>query len=314
VKNVSLAFLSPGKLEVVERRIKPPGPGELLVRIKACGICAGDVYNFTHPNPAWRYPVFFGHEGCGIVEGVGKGATGFTEGDNVALLAKAQFSQRIVVPLQSAFKLPPSITHHEWIVEPVACVVNSLANAGIMPADEVVDVGCGFMGLLHVQGLAHMPVSKLVAVERIRKRLSLAGEFGATHLIGRGEEKELDEMAAAIGGFDVAFESAGAGKALDLCSRILRRGGTLVIFAWHHEPRRVDTSKWHMSGYRILNTSPMFSPNFDAFFGRAVKLMQRGIFRLERLVTHVFPAERAQELFEIATGAKDDYIKGAIAF
>jgi len=314
LKNVSLAFMQPGKLDMVERRINPPGPREVLVRIKACGICAGDVYKFKRPDPAWKYPVFFGHEGCGVVEAVGKQVTQLSEGDNVALLGKQQFSQRIVVPVRSACKLPSSITHHEWIVEPVACVVNSLTNAGITPGDDVVIVGCGFMGLLHVQGLAHMPVSKVVAVERIRKRLSLAGEFGATHLIARGEEEELHGMAATIAGFDVAIECSGAAAALNLCSKILRRGGTLVIFAWHHQPRRVDTSRWHVGGYRVLNTSPMFSPNFDSFFGRAVKMMERGIFRLDRLVTHVSPAERAQELFEIAASAKDGYIKGAIAF
>ena len=314
MKNISLAFIGPGKLGLVEGRLASPKPGRVLVRIKACGICAGDVHTFRHPAAQQKYPAFFGHEGSGIVEAVGEGVTGFKEGDNVAVTGADQFAQRAVVPAEKLLKLPENTPHEHWIVEPVACVVNSLAHAGLSPGDEVAVIGCGFMGLLIVQGLRHFPLSSLLAVEKDSRRLGLAGEFGATDLIGKGGEAGLRELARSKGGMDIVFESAGAADALALSSELLRRAGTLVMFAWHHEPRKIDASRWHGGGYRVLNTSPMFAADFYEFFRRAIKLMKRGVFDLKPLVTHVSPAEHAQEIFEIAAAQKDGYVKGVITF
>ena len=99
-------------------------------------------------------------------------------------------------------------------------------------------------------------------------------------------------------------------------SRRSRRveSGILCLFGLHWERPSFDGFRWHMRGLHVLNASPMCNPAVSNVFDGTPALMARGLYDLRPLVTHVVPAERAQELFETAVARKDRYLKGAVQF
>jgi len=145
----------------------------------------------------------------------------------------------------------------------------------------------------------------------------LAEKFGATQIINsltEGGQARLQELKREKA--DVVIEAAGAAPALDLATDLTKTSGRLCIFSWHHERRSIDLSRWHAGGFEVLNTSPMIDADRGFFknFHRAIALMQKGVFDLRPLVTHVAPYTDAQRLFEVAAGKKQDYIKGVVTF
>jgi len=299
MKSEAVWFVGPGRVEVREIEVPDPLPHEVQVEVKASGLCMFDVYNFSHGENL-KYPFVAGHEGAGVITKVGLHVQGVKEGTRVAAGGFAHHtntSQIIPLPEKGEFE--------HLILEPVACCVNGVTQCEVKPGDRVGVVGAGFMGLGILQILGHSPLAGLYAAEPDPARRRLAERFGA-QTFARAEELPT--------GLDVVFECAGVQGVLDASSRLLRNGGTLCMFAWHHGTRTIDTDFWHLHGIRALNASPMISEYFHPFWGRAARLIERGIIDLRPLVTHAFPAARCQELFEIAAARKDGYIKGVVTF
>ncbi len=320
MKAKALVLSAAKKVELTEVEVAAPRENEVSVAVRVCGICAGDVYAFSQRLEKPRYPHRFGHEGVGVVRELGSGVEGLKAGDAVALMGGApHFSEYVTVPRENVFALPAGADPlHLWLVEPVACVVNTLQHAGVTPGDTVAVIGTGFMGLLLLQGLRFTLAGEVYAADIEPLRVKLAEKFGPSKSFDlsspSGKESLVAVGTSAYDGMNIVFEVSGVAGALDLAAGLVRRGGTLVIVGWHHEPRTLDLSRWHMGGYRVLNTSPMCEPNFGSVFGRSIRLMQRGVFDLSLLVTHVQPASHAQELFEVAASRADGYLKGVIAF
>ena len=310
-----LHFVAPGKVEMREVEVCEPGPGEILVEIKACGLCKGDIRSFLGETRK-EYPFLAGHEGVGIVSKTGKGVKGFSPGDKVTLLGGGRFAKFALATVSQVANIPQEVKEYQyWIGEPVACAANGMLHAEIVPGDRIVIIGTGFMGLLLVQGLAHSPFSELIALDIDDARLRLAAEFGAEEILNpasgddqlRIEELKKDKA-------DLVIDASGEAEALDLATQLVRRAGRLVLFGWHYGMRSVDASLWHTQGLRVINPSPVINPRFSDIFQRAVLLMHRRVFDLRPLISHALPPERAQELFETASGKKDGYMKGVLIY
>jgi 2-desacetyl-2-hydroxyethyl bacteriochlorophyllide A dehydrogenase len=319
-------LVAPGRVEVAPVEVRPPGPDDVQVDVRACGICTGDVFKFQaarqeahrfHAGERQQYPIHFGHEGVGVVHAVGDQVRGIEPGDKVGLLGNGHYAQRVNVPAGHAFVLPDDVEAFEaWILEPVACVVNALQSAEIRPGDRVLLIGCGFMGTLLLQGLKRTLASAVMVAEIDAARLELAGRYAPTstfHVEHDDELQRLREVALAAP-FDVVIEAAGSEPALALAGDVLRRGGTLVMYSWQHGPRQIDTTQWHLGGFRVLNASPFISDDFAAVAERAVRLLAHGAFDLRPLLTHVVGYRDAQQAFEAAVARSEGYIKGVLRF
>ncbi len=318
MKTRGIFYVAPNRVELREFELTDPDLYEVQIELKATAICAWDQALFKGILPAGTsYPFLHGHEGVGVVRKVGARVTGYSEGDLVTAMGDNArlWGHYANVPVTAIARLRPDITDYEhWQAEPVSCVMNGIEWCRIVPGDRVAVVGTGFMGLLLVQGLAHTLASELIAMDVNPARLELAHQFGATQTIDLSDPtSEAAVQALRERPVDIMIEAAGAQAAFDLNYSILRKQGKLCIFSWHKDgPRTVDLGAWHMAGFEVGNASPSISPNFARIFARAVPLMEKGIFDLRPLVTHVMPPERAQELFEIAAHQEDGYIKGVI--
>lgn len=327
MRNRALAYYGPGRIEVVEEELREPSPGEMLVRLGACGVCRFDlnVYSGTDSLP---FPHVGGHEGVGIVEAVGEKVLGFSPGDAVALLGDRRFSEYALASPRQAAALPAGASDDwtRWIVEPVACCVNGVDVAHVSPDDVVSVIGCGFMGQLILQLLRRSPCRLALGLDVRDDRLAQATANGADHTFRSDSDEtpaRIDalvsrrEMPAAYaspelpnGPVDVVFETSGTQAGLDLATRQLRVGGTLVMFGHQHGRVEIDGTAWHMKGLRVLNASPMIADDFLGIFHRTVGLLASARVTLDGLVSHTAGLDAAESVF--AAAGDPGYVKGAV--
>jgi threonine dehydrogenase-like Zn-dependent dehydrogenase len=313
LKAAEIIFTDLREAEIRPVSLEDPGHGEVQVRTLANGICMYEVSLFTGMEPT-SFPREVGHEGIGVIEKVGKGVTRLKEGD-VVTCGKWQSVQNMGAAGVRRFSLPPSDAT-TFLAEPANCVVIAVRSYDIVPGDRVLVLGAGYMGLLNVQLLGHCPLAELAVVDVKPRNLELAQRFGATEVVdgataeGQARLKELEKEP-----FDLVVEAAGAAATLSQATRLVRAGGKLGIFAWHHEPRPVDLGFWHMQGIRVMNCAPNIARDRnEQTWERAMRLLERGTFDMAPLVTHRHAAGDVQAAMEIAAERPPEYIKGVLDF
>lgn len=303
-----------GKIELRTIEIGEPGINEVLVEMKACGICTGDIYYFG----TGEAPRPFGHEGVGIVIKTSPGVLHVKPGDKVFCLhGGREMGQLAKIPAASVIRIPDEVENYPlWVGEPITCIVNAIDQLHIIPGSRIAIIGMGFMGLLNVQGFTHTLAGEILAFDMLEDRLALAQNFGVDksyNTKNEDTEKVIEEIIA-TGGADIVVEASGSEGGFKLANQIIKTAGTLSLFGCHRGIRQFDGDNWHSRGIRILNTSPSCDTHYFERGIQAAKLMQKGVFNLKQLITHVSDYRNAQELFEIALHKKDGYIKGVITF
>jgi L-iditol 2-dehydrogenase len=306
----SYRYQAQGGIEIVTFDVPNPGPGEVQVRGGACGICAWDLYTFKHGASA-PYAAPPGHEGVGYVTAVGDGVVGLAEGDRVVGGGAATVRN---LKAAQVYRLPDSeLPDIHWLVEPVSCVVTGVDHCDLHIADRLAVVGCGFMGLMLVQCLAHSFAEQLIAIDIDPQRLELAKAYGAQHVLNP-RLPEFDEQIAALkgDGLDTVVDASGAQAGLDLSTQLVRRGGRINLFGWVHGQAHFPGDLWHLGGYTVVCSSP--AARLRDPFPVAIRLIHAGMVNLEQLVTHVVPLDDLASLLERVTrGETPDYIKGVIS-
>ncbi len=291
-----------------------------MVAMETCGICAWDVLAFNgrfekyHP-----YPFCAGHEGVGRVIKAGAKVRAVKVGQRVALHelpigtpGGALLARHALRSEREVAVIPESpLPVHLWIVEPVVCVVNGLLYAGIQPGDRVAVVGAGYMGLLFVQGLRRCLTGWITAFDVDARRLELAQQLGADETVLLKAAGSPDKTRS---GFDIAIDLAGTPESIRTVMEIVRPGGIIENFAWHHHTQTFDLDDWTVKGWRIMNIQPQMNPHFGDLFSRSISLMSNGTLSNEKLVTHVEKVEKAPEIFAAAASRTGGYMKGVITF
>ena len=324
MKVKSLWYSAPEQVEVRDIDIPEPGPHEVRVRVHACGVCTWDLYIYSGGFRDVRdFPFYFGHEGVGIVEKIGPGVSRVAPGDRVALResrvigahASGHMAEYALQPEAEVIPLPADdLPHEHWMIEPVACCVNAVDLARIQAGARVALVGCGFMGSILLQLAVRTPASQVSVFDLRPESLNYARSLQVSggppvEVYDLGGKPELEAL---HGTFDVVIETAAAEAAFLLANRLVRKGGTFVVFSWQHHPFTFDFGDWHVRGITVLNASPAAAPDFTRCFHQAIPLMQRGLVDLAPLVTHVAPPEGAAELYRDGLSKRNGYIKGVI--
>ena len=245
-------------LEIQERPVPEPGPGEVLVRMETCGLCHTDIHAAHGDWPVKPTPPFVpGHEGVGIVERVGDAVTARTVGDRVAIpwlghacgrcdhcisgwetLCEEQrnsgygidgaFAEYAVADADFVVPVPEAVTSFD--AAPLTCAgvttYKAIKVAKIRPSERVAIFGVGGLGHLAVQ-YARIVGGIVVAVDVDDTKLELAAKLGADHTVNAAT---TDPVAAieALGGVDVAVVTAVIPKVFEQAFASLRRGGRLV--------------------------------------------------------------------------------------
>src|SRR4030042_1708615 len=202
-------FHGPGDVRVEDRPQPRPGPGEMLLEMRATGICYSDIRVYKGEKKA-RPGVIPGHEPVGVIAALG-----------------ALVRRRRVSPPPGGF--PAS---RATLTEPVACVLNSLETCRLTAGASLVVVGAGPMGQLHIMLARQMGVTTIIAAELVGERLAHARRFGADLCL----HPESDALAAQVLttpdglGADAVVVTTGSAQAAAASLALARRqgGGSLV--------------------------------------------------------------------------------------
>jgi threonine dehydrogenase-like Zn-dependent dehydrogenase len=288
--------------------VPQPGPGQIQVEAVVCGICSWDIMTYKVGSKS-RYAAPPGHEGVGYVTKIGPGVEGFSTGDRVAGGGFAQVSN---LSTEKVYRIPETdIPDEQWLVEPVSCVVTGLDHCAITPGVKIAVLGCGFMGLMLVQGLAHSLVGTVIALDVLQQRVKLAKTLGAhqTYQLGDSDQEEILTKMMDLE-IDTVVDTTGAEVGLKTATRIVRRGGRINLFGWIKGGAKVPTDDWHVKGLTVVNSSP--SSKLRDPFPPAIDFIQKKIIDLKPLITHVVKLEEYPELLEVAAAGDPGYLKGVV--
>ena len=309
MKAKSFKYLDEGGIELVEYDVPDPGPGEVQIQGGACGICAWDLYTFKHGAKA-PFAAPPGHEGIGYVVKLGHGVAGLNEGERVT---GGGFATLRNVPADRVYPIPQSYLADEyWTVEPVSCVVTGVDHTNLRVGDRVAVIGCGYMGLMLVQCLGRSFAEELVGIDTVPDRLQLAKGYGASQVLNPsdvGFGSQLAELAES--GIDTVIDASGAQAGLELSAKIAKRGGRILQFGWVHGDASFPADVWHLRGYTVINAGP--ASKLRDTFPVAIRLIDRGAVKLEKLVTHVVTLAELDDLLARVTAKEEPgYIKGVV--
>jgi L-iditol 2-dehydrogenase len=240
-------------------------PEEVLIAVKACGICGSDVHGMDGSTGRRRPPIIMGHEAAGIVADTGKGVTGWAAGDRVTFDSTiycgecgycregminlcdrrrvlgvscedyrqhGAFAEFVAVPPRILYRMPEGLPfEHAAMVEPFSIALHAVRRSPPALNDTVVVVGAGMIGLALVQALSHTGCGQLIVLDVAEDRLGLAAKCGATQTINSGKQDALDTIKNFTRGHgaDVSFEAVGLTPTVDLALRCLRKGGAATL-------------------------------------------------------------------------------------
>ncbi|MEO5805678.1 zinc-dependent alcohol dehydrogenase family protein [Devosia sp.] len=306
-----------GSLTLREVAKPDPGPGELLVRVEAAGICGSDRHMFRGEYPTGA-PVTLGHEFCGIVERVGAGVTRFAGGERITadpniacgvckacrdgrpnlcetltaigVFRDGGFAEYVLVPQGQAHVLPMGLDpRHGAFCEPLACCLHGLDVARIRPGHSVAVLGGGVIGLLMVQLARLAGAGQIILVTRQQARRDLALTMGATAVV---DPVAVDGVAGvqglSDGGVDVVLECAGVPQTFVDGLRMARRGGAFVLFGVTPAGVEVPVVPFDLLVNELRIESAWLNP---LTHGRAAAMVASGVLELDRLITRTIGLE-----------------------
>jgi L-iditol 2-dehydrogenase len=302
-----LAVLNaPRRLEVVDEPVPDPGPGEVLLRVASCGVCASEL-DMWEGHAAVDYPRFPGHEVSGTVERVGPRVRALAPGDPVAAwVTERGFAEYVTVRAEYCFPAG-AVPLHLALAEPLACAVNAVELAAPALADDVVIVGAGFMGNL-VQKLVQLKGPHAVIVADTRPdALERARAMGATRTIDVRSES-LEGLDA-----DVTFEVTGVQAGLLAAGDATRMSGKLAIVGFHQgEPRAIPLGRWNWMALQILNAHFRDVGTIMRGMRTGMRLLTSGRLALDDLVSHRFELADVNEAFAVAVAKPDGFVKATV--
>ena len=308
-------YYSNKDIRLEEMPIPQVGPGELLMRVEASGICGSDVMEWYRIH---KVPLVLGHEVAGAVVTVGEGVARYKVGDRVTAahhvpcntcyfclnghhtvcetLRKTNFypggfAEYVRLPAinvdRGVFLLPDEVSFEEaTFVEPVACVLRGQRRAGVRPGCSVLVIGSGIAGLLHVHLARVLGAGRVLATDVIEHRLDAARQFGADAALHAGDDvagylRKVNDGRLA----DVVIVCTGAESAILQALKSVERHGTVLFFAPTGPgvsiPISINEIFWRNDV--TLTTSYAGSPADHAV---ALELIRAGALRVKEMVTH----------------------------
>ena len=303
-----------GKLELKEEELDYNN-NQVLIRVTHCGLCQYDGAYFQ--GIIGTPPLRLGHEPVGIVEAVGRNVKNVNVGERVTGLFAhlSAFATYVVAEPQELIRVPDHIASEHALVEPLKCIATIVRSAPPELGDHVLVMGCGFMGLLTLAGLIGKAPASMIAVDILENRLQLAREIGATHTLnGKDPDflKKVQDITAGRG-TDIVFEVTGNAMAAELAAHTLRPHRAKYAFAgWYGKPAQYTFRNWTTKGAVIVTPHPKYSLDPADDMRRAMDALERGVFPMDKVVTHSFSLDDIQKGFETMLNASDGYIKGVI--
>lgn len=240
-------------------------PGEILIEVKACGICGSDVHGMDGSTGRRKPPVVMGHEASGVILETGSEVKNWKPGDRVTFdstvyplndwfTLKGQynlsnnrqvlgvspgeyrrhgaFADMVAVPQHILYRIPDTVSFTEAaMVEPIAVAAHAIHVSGLKPGSSAVVVGAGMVGVFVVQLLKLFGANPVIAIDIDNQKLELATKFGADFVFNSKENNLSEKILQRTKnrGADLAFEVVGISETVQTSIENIRKGGTVVL-------------------------------------------------------------------------------------
>jgi L-iditol 2-dehydrogenase len=309
------------QLELVDMPVPEIGPEEVLVRVRACGICGSDVHGLDGSTGRRLPPLVMGHEAAGEVVATGAAVTDLEVGERVTFDSTVYcgrcfycsrgevnlcdrrevlgvspgpyrrhgaFAEYVAVPRRIMYRLPDSLSYEQAaLIEAVSVAVHAVGITPIRLGDTAVVVGSGMIGLLTMQAARLAGCSRVIAIDPDETRLKLAREMGASDAINPKQSEPPQGIA------DVALECVGATDPVRTAVAAVRKGGAVTLVG-NVAPdvnlplQSVVTRQIRLQGSCASNGE----------YPACINLMATGAIKVDPLISAVAPLEEGATWFD----------------
>jgi L-iditol 2-dehydrogenase len=315
------------------------GPGEVLLRVMAAGICGSDIPRVFEKG-TYRFPTIPGHEFAGIVvDGedrslAGKRAAVFPlipcgkcgacqigeypqcrDYDYYGSRRDGAFAEYVAVKAWNLVLIPDAVSFEQAAMcEPCAVAIHALARAGVTIGDTVAVFGAGPIGLLAARTALGWGAAQAVLVDVDEKKLAFARELGFTHTVDSKTADPAEYIRGITGqrGADTALEAAGASAALEGCLRSVKVFGTAVLLGNPAKTMEISQKAYGEILRKQLTLRGTWNSGYnDAHndWRLAIRCMASGVLQPEKLITHRFPLAECAAAFDLARRREELSVK-----
>ncbi|MGA8903934.1 MAG: zinc-dependent dehydrogenase [Candidatus Bathyarchaeia archaeon] len=319
-----------GTVELKESPTPKIGPGDLLVHMRACGVCGTDLEKIHGEHIT---PPILGHEVAGDIMEIGRGVQGFQKSDRVLVhhhvscrscfyckngletlceaypksnLDPCGFADYFRVPSTlveggTVYRLPDSMSYDEGSqVEPTACCIRALRKAGVNAGNSVAIFGVGPVGLMHLQLAKTYGAAPIIAIDVLENRRNFAVKLGADEALNPTSDDIPTVVSSMTNGLgvDYAIVATGNLRAIEQAFSSVRKGGKVVLFG--APPRGAQLS---LDVSRLFLREIKFESSYstsETEMRMALDLIEKKRINPSKLITHRFPLARALEAFRLA--------------
>ena len=292
-------------------------PNLLLVNVKACGVCNQTdfrLYSGEYPPYGEKYPCLFGHECTGKVVACGPGVSEFEEGDRVVIRSWAKgFAEYTLTREDLTVHLPKKITYTHGVVAQLMVPCLNTVMKTVKPGDNVYVAGQGPVGLVLTQLCRLSGAATIVASDLCYERLEIAKRLGADYTVNVTMNDPVEELGELFPeGVDASIEAAGTVEAFHTCTKVLCRGGRLGAVGLPSKAVGIDVKEWTYKATSMVTARELVPEESKALLRRAVRILERGLIKYKPLITHVFPLDKLEEVFQMIEKEPEKIIKAVI--
>jgi len=311
-------------IEVREVDVPSPGRGEVLVRVRACGICGSDLHFYHGAFPA-NPAISPGHEFAGEVEEIGEGSSEFERGQRVVVepirrcqdcsycrtgryhlcpkhmllgtFAPGGLSEYVAVPAYTLYSLPDDLDFELGaLVEPMAVAVHGLHIVGLVMGERVFVIGSGTIGLFSIMAARAAGAGDVIATYRHEHQGEAALAVGASRVIRDSEVAGVEKE-----GIDVVVETVG-GSAPTLAQALgaVRPGGRISVLGLFPGAVQLGGLALILKEVTVVGGITYCRPGLHSDFDAAMGILRSEAERVRAVITHPFPLDEAGEAFATA--------------
>jgi L-iditol 2-dehydrogenase len=304
------------------------GEDEVLIQVKACGICGSDIHGMDGSTGRRIPPIIMGHEASGVIEAIGINVKLWNPGDRVTFDSTiyplddwytlnghynlsdnrqvigvspggyrkhGAFAEYVTVPQHILYRIPDNVSFTQAaMVEPVAVALHSVSLSGIQLGDTAVVVGVGMIGIFIVK-LLKLSGATVIAVDLDESKLLQAKKSGADYILNAKDEDletKIKDLCSGRGA-DFAFEAVGISPTVNTAILSVRKGGTVVLVGNVSQKielplQKVVTQELKLQGSCAINGE----------YEKVLQLMSHGLINVDEQISAIVPLKEGAEWFQ----------------
>lgn len=338
----AIEVIRPGEVHIINKPADDqPGTNEVIVKMKAAGICGSDLHIYNGQSAFAVYPNIMGHELAGEIMAVGSEVTDLKAGDRVAVNnvlscgscyacsigrpnicrevkvlgvhVQGGYQELLRISRANVYKIPDTVSwEHAALVEPYSIAAQVLSRGRMVEGDQVLICGAGPLGLITLQAVKRASRTKVAVLDIVDSRLEKAAELGADLIINGRMDNVTEKLMNFTGqeGASLIIESTGSIAVLEMCVKELAsQGGRVVILGFPKEYARIspyDIMRREMDiiGSRLNNNK----------FPEVLGWMERGEVDPGKIISHTFPFLEAKQALDLVRDRPNEVFKVVLQF